>query len=45
MTVRDETLRYQFLPRFCGGNAEAGFDRDVGSGGRSFLRRFFDIVG
>ena len=38
------TLRYQFLPQDCG-NAEPGFDRDVGSGGRSFLRLVFDIVG
>ena len=31
--------------RFVGGIAEPGFDRDVGSWGRIFVRRFFDIVG
>ena len=36
--------RYQFLPHLCG-NSEPGFDRDVGSGRRGFLRLVFDIVG
>ena len=40
--VRD--TRYQFLPHLCG-NAEPGFDRDVGSGRRGYLRLVFDIVG
>ena len=41
--LREDTT-YQFLPRMSG-NAEPGFDRDVGSGGRRFLRLVFDIVG
>ena len=35
---------YQVLPHLCG-NAEPGFDRDVGSWRRGSLRLFFDIVG
>ena len=36
--------KYQVLPHLCG-NAEPGFDRDVGSWRRGCLRLFFDIVG
>ena len=40
----DIDTKYQVLPHLCG-NAEPGFDRDVGSWRRGSLRLFFDIVG